>query len=135
MNNKDADQTARMRRLVCTFGVRNSPKTGFTVPRGSLQFVIVVFPDHTHYFFSFEIVVLFLQFVIVVFPDHTHYFFVVLFLQLATHISYICGDKFPPFHSVCLQRIVVCLRVYFTANIERILATVTYLCPDCVGQI
>ena len=29
VNNKGADQTARMRRLVCTLVVRTSPKTGF----------------------------------------------------------------------------------------------------------
>ena len=36
------------------------------VPWGFLQFMIVVFPDHTH-----------LLFVIVVFPDHTHLLFVI----------------------------------------------------------
>ena len=29
MNNKGADQTRRMRRLVCAFVVRKPPKTGF----------------------------------------------------------------------------------------------------------
>ena len=42
------------------------------VPRGCLQFMIVVFPDHTH--------LLFLQFVIVVFPDHFHFLFFNQFL-------------------------------------------------------
>ena len=32
-NNKDADQTARMRRLVCAFVVRKAPKTGFLATR------------------------------------------------------------------------------------------------------
>ena len=67
------------------------------VPWGCLRFVIVVFPDHTHYFctstslgggnklLDFGDLNLFsrsqwyfemskLRFVIVVFPDHTHYF-------------------------------------------------------------
>ena len=43
------------------------------VPRGCLQFMIVVFPDHTH--------LLFLQFVIVVFPDHFHLLFLISFYQ------------------------------------------------------
>ena len=33
MNNKGADQTARMRRLVCAFVVRKPPKTGFLATR------------------------------------------------------------------------------------------------------
>ena len=33
MNNKGADQTARMRRLVCAFVVRKPPKTGFLASR------------------------------------------------------------------------------------------------------
>ena len=33
MNNKEADQTARMRRLVCAFVVRTPPKTGFLASR------------------------------------------------------------------------------------------------------
>ena len=33
MNNKGADQTARMRRLVCTCVVRKPPKTGFLASR------------------------------------------------------------------------------------------------------
>ena len=33
MNNKGADQTVRMRRLVCTFVVRKPPKIGFLVLR------------------------------------------------------------------------------------------------------
>ena len=60
------------------------------VPRGCLQFVIVVFPDDTHLLFLLSLsswchvidVWLFLalqwfglQFVIVVFPDHTHLLF------------------------------------------------------------
>ena len=32
-NNKGADQSARMRRLVCTFAVHESPKTGFLTSR------------------------------------------------------------------------------------------------------
>ena len=35
MNNKSADQTARMRRLVCAFVVRKPPKTGFLATRPS----------------------------------------------------------------------------------------------------
>ena len=60
MNNKGADQTAQMHRLVCTFVVRKQ-KSGFvtvsvlwlflTVPWLDLQCVIVVFPDHTHLHF------------------------------------------------------------------------------------
>ena len=33
MNNKGADQTARMRRLVCAFVVHKPPKTGFLASR------------------------------------------------------------------------------------------------------
>ena len=33
VNNKGADQTARMRRLVCAYVVRNPPKTGFLATR------------------------------------------------------------------------------------------------------
>ena len=33
-NDKGADQTARMRRLVCAFVVRKSPETGFLLLRG-----------------------------------------------------------------------------------------------------
>ena len=33
MNNKGADQSARMRRLVCAFVVRIPPKTGFLASR------------------------------------------------------------------------------------------------------
>ena len=29
-NNKDADQTARIRRLVCAWVIRNTPKAGFS---------------------------------------------------------------------------------------------------------
>ena len=64
-----------------------------TVPRGCLQFVIVVFPDHTHLLFLVSLLNLSswclvmverlflavprgcLRFVIVVFPDHTHLLF------------------------------------------------------------
>ena len=45
------------------------------VPGGCLQFVIVVFPDHTHLLFSIPYRNGILQFVIVVFPDHTHLLF------------------------------------------------------------
>ena len=89
------------------------------VPRGSLQFVTVVFPDHTHLLFYFhssfaiilmgkrELVALLslsswclvmvvwlflvvpwvcLQFVIVVFPDHTHLLFgpIIYYLSQST---------------------------------------------------
>ena len=36
-NNKGADQTARMRRLVCAFVVRKPPMSGFLVPVESLN--------------------------------------------------------------------------------------------------
>ena len=39
-NNKDADQTARMRRLVCAFVVHNPPKTGFLATRPIWIFII-----------------------------------------------------------------------------------------------
>ena len=46
------------------------------VPRGCLQFMIVVFPDHTHLLFLLWLFLAMpqgcLRFVIVVFPDHTH---------------------------------------------------------------
>ena len=35
-NNKGADQTVRMRRLVCAFAVRKPPKTGFLTSRPNL---------------------------------------------------------------------------------------------------
>ena len=38
VNNKGADQIARMRRLVCAFVVRKPPKTGFS--RGEAQIII-----------------------------------------------------------------------------------------------
>ena len=34
------------------FGYKAVLMTYFTVPRGCLQFVIVVFPDHTHNYFQ-----------------------------------------------------------------------------------
>ena len=37
MNNKGADQTARMRRLVCAFVVRTTLKTGFLASRPILS--------------------------------------------------------------------------------------------------
>ena len=77
MNKRGADQTALIRRLVCTFVVRKPGRQVgkrelvallslsswclviefvvwlfLAVPLVCLQFVIVVFPDHTHYFFS-----------------------------------------------------------------------------------
>ena len=44
------------------------------VPQGCLRFVIVVFPDHTHYFLWLFLMLpwICLQWVIVIFPDHTH---------------------------------------------------------------
>ena len=54
-----------------------------TVPWVGLRCVIVVFPDHTHFFVIVSVLRLFLtvpwfvlQCVIVVFPDHSHLFFV-----------------------------------------------------------
>ena len=43
-NNKGADQTARMRRLVCAFVVRNPPKTGFLAlgPSMPLAFIALI---------------------------------------------------------------------------------------------
>ena len=37
-NNKGAEQTARMRRLVCDYAVRKSPKTGFLATRPNCEF-------------------------------------------------------------------------------------------------
>ena len=43
-NNKGADQSARMRRLVCTFVVRKPPKTGFLASRPILtQFPVICY--------------------------------------------------------------------------------------------
>ena len=54
------------------------------VPRGCLQFVIVVFSDHTHYFC--------LQFVIVLFTIILTYYFWVPFMRTAMALAslYIC---------------------------------------------
>ena len=50
------------------------------VPRGCLQFAIVVFPDHTHLLFFADDSLLFLTVnganMIVAFPSHTHLIFV-----------------------------------------------------------
>ena len=54
-NNKGADQTARMRRLVCTCVISNTQKTGFLASRPIFFFnnncckdVLVVIPGQTH---------------------------------------------------------------------------------------
>ena len=42
-NNKGADQTARMRRLVCACVIRNTPKTGFLAPRPNyIEYLLTV---------------------------------------------------------------------------------------------
>ena len=42
-NNKGADQTARMRRLVCAFVVRKPPKTGFLATGPNYTYPYLVF--------------------------------------------------------------------------------------------
>ena len=46
--NKDADQTARMRRLVCACVVRKPPKTGFLATRP----IIILSAIYSRYYFS-----------------------------------------------------------------------------------
>ena len=49
MNNKGADHTARMRRLVCAFAVRKSHKTGFSHrdPYFGLEIEHLLFNKHS----------------------------------------------------------------------------------------
>ena len=53
-NNKSADQTARMRRLVCAFVVRKPPKTGFLATRPIYRLMLACFAEPEYIFFFKE---------------------------------------------------------------------------------
>ena len=58
-----------------------------TVPRGCLQFVIVVFPDHTHLLFFFSVGFLLLRYSVVYTVESLSLFYLLLYLDL-----YLIGD-------------------------------------------
>ena len=54
-NNKGADQSAQMRRLICVFVVRKFPKTGFLASRPIYAEPIIRELFHLRYFFILHI--------------------------------------------------------------------------------